>query len=138
MKMGKKYVPITMGEVLKLAREKISYKHNWLQFRMAENADKIYVDANSDDACYWCASGAVLSVFPQGKYESKGHKFETPLDEEMYNDTLEFLSRYTRCADVFVFNDRAETGHDDVIDLFDRAIAAYERDLQPRVEGNTD
>lgn len=51
----------TTPEALKAARERISDPERWTQGEYAKNTQGEACNANSSEACQWCAAGAVLA-----------------------------------------------------------------------------
>lgn len=97
-------------EILKAAREKLAKPGAWTKGCTGRNAEGEYVGARDDEACQWCAYGAVLAVMPPGQ---PAGMVVNALNAVVPPDSEGFVS----------FNDEAETV-EPVLALFDRAIAA--------------
>ena len=96
---------MTASEVLRNARALIEKPENWTRYLYARDAKGNNAVPQSEEACAWCALGAITRV---GGYEK----------------AAPVLKRLVRDADVPHFNDTKS--HAEVLDLFDRAIAAAE------------
>ena len=101
---------MTILELLKKSRDRISDSTQWVQSSLAEDVWGECVDPQSSEAVRWSAGGAILSYLDWDSWEVAEAvellKSELPDDS---HGKLEF------------FNDR--TSHENVIDVFDRAIA---------------
>jgi hypothetical protein len=110
------------SEMLKAAKDLISTPDTWTQcaFARDDNGTELYSGAMSG-ACKWCSMGAieyVLSVIPS--YESLEH----------LRNELNFQAGEQHLFDVTAFNDHVATTHDQVMDLFNRAIVRAQRNEQ--------
>lgn len=104
-------------ELLKAARERIADPSRWAQRIFALNALGRSVRPWSNDACCWCALGALEASrlaptpTPPAELEAKlALAGELPAD----------------CRGIECFNDDGATTHAMVVALFDRAIARLE------------
>ena len=124
---------ITVIDVLKAARSKICSHDNWIRGIAAATDDGDWVEPSHPEACKWCASGAVRSVFPQYQKDNRIYRkdqdvllnFANNRDRHMFFKTVGILTCLTWCNDLIKYNDDENTNHKDIINLFDRAIAAY-------------
>lgn len=103
-------------DVLMQARAKIEKRENWIKGRFA--ADKAGFEVFSDEpgACRFCAIGSLLA---------------TPCSQEEYEEARNFLfvameerDRRAYGYSLAGYNDDPKTTHEDILNLFDRAIAA--------------
>ena len=102
---------MTTKEILTDARRLI--EKGWTQFHFACDVNGMDVDPTNPNACGWCAMGAIWAVTG---YDMTGTYMNTC---RILNDLIDFNS-------IFQFNDYAETTQDDVIALYDKAIASCE------------
>jgi hypothetical protein len=98
----------TVADILRAARGKIERPENWTQ--EAFHRDRYGYWCLSDDAVCWCAKGAMLAV--------RGRFWDLDI-----TDGLDALTAAAGCY-ITSFNDTHT--HAEVIDAFDRAIAASE------------
>lgn len=97
---------MTLLEVLKAARKRISKPEHWTQGTCARDAEGHMTLASSPDAVQWCAFGAILSV-------DRAHDFTG----------LEALRSVLPLGySVQSFNDTPRRKHSEVLDMFDRAV----------------
>lgn len=97
---------------LEAALELIKDKARWSQRAFARRKDGFPIDANAERACAWCALGAVQ--------RASGCDY-VPIDElEILDDEAAKMGKRT----IVALND--EGTHDDVVEVFKRAIAACE------------
>ena len=111
-------------EVLEEARTLITDRNAWTQGSDARDADGNPVKHTDAKACKFCATGAIFHVSdlfgPAIKILAQTIRLE---EKEFYDDYLEIDSSDV-CDPIELiqgFND--ETSHENVLDLFDRAIA---------------
>jgi hypothetical protein len=101
---------MTTLEVLKAARELIATPDKWSQGAMARNADGRPVWAAANDAVCFCAEGAIQRA-----------------GAGMFNRAFNVVVDLVETGDpLHRFNDASTTSHEDILALFDRAIAAEE------------
>jgi len=99
------------AEILKAARDLIAKPENWTVGGLARNTDGVFVSVDSCDAVCFCALGAVDKIS------------ESPEDRNAAYEALrDSLGEGRRM--VATFND--EHTHEEVLDLFSKAIAAEE------------
>lgn len=96
----------SVREVLVAARALIDTPEKWTKGSMGRTASGACVVASHRDACRWCAIGAVIRVDGSVGYRAW--------------DALDAASG----SAAPMFNDAPSTTHADVMNLFDRAIAA--------------
>ena len=112
---------MTTVEFLHLTREKIAEEAAWCKGTYATNSAGVPVLVSDRAACMWCILGALdITSRPYNdiaRYEAQRF-LEASLPPNLGNAAL---SEFT-CV-LGAFNDRPETKHQDVLDLFDRAIA---------------
>lgn len=101
------------AEILRKARSLVA--KGWCQGHYACDQDGDFCDSNSPDAASWCAQGALHRAGM-----ALGDKRAPSLAAQ--NFLYEAVGRH-----VPDFNDAASTTHADVLDAFDRAIAAAEK-----------
>ena len=97
--------------VLERARAKIANPDNWTRVFVARNALGSKCPAKSEEACSWCALGAVVAVAKTCEASAAAL------------DLLEVASgadeRFK--GDIGLWNDDPETSHSDVLAAFDAA-----------------
>lgn len=98
-------------EVLRKARELISDPARWTQGEIARDTDGVTVHADHRLAVCWCAIGAVK------------HAAQHMGVHDVYK-VFDALDQTAPGGLVVQFNDDPATTHDDVLAMFDRAIAA--------------
>jgi len=103
----------TVG-VLRAAREKITDPNKWTREYSARNADGVGVDPLDPEAVRWCALGAMRVVNPNGCIVGSPYEALTRALNPGSADGI---------AD---FNDHRT--HEEVLALFDKAIAAEEKE----------
>ena len=91
---------------------------------MAKDVNDLPCPAMSDQACKFCPMGAVYHA----SYLLLKSEDADLTEEQIYNaeSRAKAILRLIR-PDTIMFNDSANTGHSDAIDLFDRAIALSDR-----------
>ena len=99
---------------LSAAKALIDTPEKWTQGAGARNARGVSVSHASDAVCFCSAIACKVVV---GEYQ-----FAWPMFETLRQAIPEGSAAYT----VVKYNDHPDTTHDDVMDLFDRAIAAAE------------
>lgn len=95
---------------LRAARAVIEKPEAWTKFEFARDARGEPASVESSDAVCFCASGAVIRTVPGDR-------------RGVVVDTLKHASPLGAIAN---FNDDNLTAHADILNLFDRAIAAAE------------
>lgn len=104
---------MTPLEMLHQAKQKISKPENWCKGNSAVNAAGAPVPVKYREACRWCSVGSVGSI----RASSDG-----------YWDAVAILDRATSYQtdgfyrDIIDLNDHPDTTHDDVVEVFDRAM----------------
>lgn len=96
------------AELLIAAREKIAKPEHWTQKSSARRLDGTQTIANDQQACAWCALGAIWCF------------------EDVHSPAEYFLCKargWTGWVFVADFNDNSETTHADILKLYDDAIA---------------
>jgi hypothetical protein len=100
--------------VLKRARERLAKPGAWTQGELARDASGYGVPGYSASAVCWCALGAVEAEVGSGATSF--------IDDELEKSSPHFC--------VAEFNDSADSV-EQVLDLFDRAIARLESEQKP-------
>ena len=103
---------MTTAEVLQKARDLIADESRWTHGYYAKDESGHDVEPNEPSACRWCALGAVYHVLDLSEQE-------TLSDPEAVRALDDAAGYYGSTVDV---NDYE--GHDAVLALYDRAIAA--------------
>ena len=99
--------------VLIVTRKFLEYEARWMKGEYARKLDGNYCSPLDDDAVQWCAIGAVVHI--AGSYKEANH-------------AIFWLNKQVRKHDmVTAWQDQPETTHQDVLDLFDKAITAAEK-----------
>jgi hypothetical protein len=114
----------TPVQVLREARELIAMPERWTQGTWARKANGDGVLATNPEACCFCAGGALL------KSSSRGRKENRDLFDAAVRLLIAPLNGET-WMDIAQFNDRVAKSHDEVLALFDRAIALAESEATP-------
>lgn len=110
------------SELLKQAKALIADPKNWIQSgSYAAKRDGHSVPTDHDEACCFCAMGAEMHACHVNKCEDKS---AIALDLYMYRACQDLYG--TR--NVVNINDDRHTKHLQIMALYDRAIAAAERD----------
>jgi hypothetical protein len=117
---------ILASETLKKAKEKIKSPYSWTKDSLVKGlySDGTLRECHLDDeiACCWCSIGAVMAVVPDGSsYEFTGNVARAV---SILNDICRQENGFNNVA---VFNDSPDTTHQDVMEVFDRAIEVAER-----------
>ncbi|UTS52108.1 hypothetical protein [Synechococcus phage BUCT-ZZ01] len=99
-----------MLETLIAAKDLIKDKKNWCRVNRAQNKKGQYVDPWHRSACQFCAVGAVQKV---ANYDN--NIYTSPEVVLLNNVSRQIFGRA-----VFMVND--EYGHDEVMQVFDKAI----------------
>lgn len=103
-------------DVLVAARDLIVKRENWTQGAYARDRLGDRTNSEGGEAVCWCAVGAIRrAIRLAGVHWCEG-------GSDIYLTARGALRRQMYDLDVAVFNDRSE--HADVLDAFDRAIAA--------------
>ena len=116
---------MTNKQILTQARQLV--KNGWTQHVVARTVEGEPVLATSPDACYYCASGAVIAVAPPGEIvDSVLHVLNKVLAGNGYQQ-----------SDIISFNDAPTTTPEKMLGVFDKAIAAVSEDswVQEIVDG---
>ena len=100
----------TIAELLRAARAKIERPECWTRGECARDADGHKIGVKSARAASWCALGAMMA---QGCTQRKAAEILAPHLPE------------NKCWLVYEYNDR-DAAHADILNLYDRAIAASE------------
>lgn len=116
------YVFIT-SELLRAAKARINTPERWIKGADALRLEPwlgcftrwVVCGSRHPDAGAWCATGALGSVVPKGQSWARAAAFL-------------FRAVPGRHPSIPAFNDDPKTTHEDVMALFDRAIAAAERE----------
>ena len=119
---------MTEKEILEEAKSLIEVLDNWTKGALARDKYSQSVDVSNDDACMWCATGAIYKV------GGERNKAVIPLAEAILES--DFCTHPISGFDPFPvanedeaefivqnFNDRSITGHSNVMFMFNRAIA---------------
>jgi hypothetical protein len=121
--------PETVAEartLLTLAKERISDEAHWCRYEFALDFDANPVEAAAEDACRWCALGAVMSF--GGGYYTGGHyngDQVAALALSALNEAVPHVTapdRMLSLSSAAEFNDSDDTSHWQVMDLFDQAL----------------
>lgn len=105
-------------DVLKAARDIISTPDKWTQRSYARAADNYPVAVGMKDACKFCALGAVLKVSER--------TYAGP-DDFAPMAILEGVAHQYHDMSVVGYNDSPNTSHQDIMELYDRAIQEAQR-----------
>lgn len=110
------------SELLKQAKALIADPHNWIQSgSYAASRDGRSCPTTSDEACCFCAMGAEMRVC---RLNNESYTTEAALDHYLYRACDELWG--TR--NVVSVNDDHYTGHEQIMELYDRAIEDAEKD----------
>ena len=114
---------MTTKEVLTQAR--VLVEQGWTQKVCARNANGDRVATNDPDACMFCATGAVSAAI------MKSAKNQDAKADEAFFGAVNLLDNITLkcdsgCAENF--NDHPKTTKEDILELFDKAIARCQND----------
>ena len=101
--------------VLIATRKFLEYEARWMKGEYARKLDGNYCSPLDDDAVQWCAIGAVVHI--AGSYKEANHAIHW-LSKQM---------KPTKEVAVTQWQDQPEIIHQDVLDLFDKAITAAEK-----------
>lgn len=108
-------------QILKDARALIADEKNWIQGYYSCDADHAYVLPDTPEAFCFCALGAILKVSGL----SVALPIPDPLVSVLINDEGMFdCAEHEGEAKIAYFNDHKD--HNEVLGLFDRAIARAE------------
>jgi len=100
-------------DVLEAARRLLADEKNWTKGRLARTSDQVPALVHGPDASCFCVMGAVEHAGGlRTNFDAKDHAVE--MLEAVVSEGY-----YTCIED---FNDADETTHEDVLQLFDRAI----------------
>lgn len=116
-----------IATVLETAQNLLSRPGAWTQGALARDAQGVEVGTHAPEACCWCATGAVIASM-EG-YDAGDHDdvWEFEIAVEYLNEALGF-----RCQtdDLLTeeWNDDLERTHEDVLQMFDRAIKLAQED----------
>ena len=108
-------------EILVLARRLISNPGHWCKDSMAKKkASGRFVGCSVADweACQWCATGAIDASIPSDAWVPH---------IEGRREAWEIMGNVCSMDNMVEFNDHPETKHEDVLDVFDQAIARLSR-----------
>ena len=101
---------MTTKEVL--VKAKALVEKGWTQEVSARDDYGYHVEPTDSNACYWCATGALQAVLPRNV---------------LFSDYCDLLTREAPC-DIILFNDDADTTKEDILKVYDEAIARCEDD----------
>ena len=124
--MKSEYLP-AVRDTLQYAKARIARSDNWTQGALARNADGDVCVPHNPGAARWCAEGALHLAAAL-----------THDDTEIRLSAL--FALFGVCPDggwtvsVAQFNDDPDTRHEDVLSLYDRAIAQVDQRIMD--EGN--
>lgn len=110
---------------LRAAREKITDPKNWFKGNWFQTNDGLETeDADVGNICCMCAIGAVACVTGL----NPKYTFSAPRDENAWAALDQATRELTnsRFSDIVDYNDRTETTHEEILAVFDRAIANEE------------
>ena len=121
---------MTTKEILIQAKALISDKDHWTQRFFARNKERMPVSPAGKSACQWCAIGAIIRI----RYNSK---LEYLREAQAYNALTQSIKDLNLDLGVSkdwdligAFNDHADTTHEDIIKIFDKAIQLAEGESQ--------
>ncbi len=117
--MNKEIAKEVLG-VLKNARKLLIPKENWAQGGFAKNNTE-NVQPRSDNATSWCMIGALRKTI-DNDYDPIYCKCLTVLSQS--------LPKSYNGLSVMGFNDRPQTTHRQILNLFNRAIKKIEKTLE--------
>ena len=99
--------------VLKTTRKFLEYGDRWTKGEYARKTDGDHCSPLNDDAVQWCAIGAI--VYIAGSYPEA-------------NPAIFWLTKQVKKeTTVTQWQDQPEIIHQDILDLFDKAITAAEK-----------
>lgn len=123
--------------ILEAARAKIADPDNWVKGHNARDADDNRVSPESDEACKFCASGAIKAArhdlretcrsSPGTNTYAQSANARILLGQALTNRSYIPSSIAGRC--IIKFNDWPDTTHADVMKAFDKAIALAKKDF---------
>lgn len=95
------------AEILRKAKARIALPSQWVQGCLAVDAAGDPTQPGDPSACAWCALGAIVADGFDASYGAR-MAFGAVVGQRYFSE----------------FNDREATTHADILDAFDRAIAA--------------
>ena len=105
-------------DVLIKARTLISHKDNWIQQQYAEDKNGLVRAPRDPRACKFCAIGAIYAVIDD---EIKKQNAIKALAQFADRWTSEYEDKI-----VVAFNDDEETTHEEVLEVYNKAIEALD------------
>ena len=113
----------TIKDILIAAKKRISDPRRWTKGAWARDLNHVPCASSSSEACSWCAIGAVAAA------TTKLHnRLDSPYSvlASAKADAMLKLAAFTPVEGicVAVFNDNESTTHEDIMKLFDKAIAS--------------
>ena len=116
---------MTTKDILVKAQKLI--EQGWCQGEFARDENDESVSPYSEKACSWCASGAIKTAII-----SYHHTSPNPyhlLKEIISNKPIEYSTIIFNDSDaIAAFNDHPKTTQNDILELFDKAIARCDND----------
>ena len=103
------------------ARNRIAKRENWGQGTLARDARGNPVPPLSPTAVQWCMLGALGAEAGYGDACGDDRAYGSGYVAPEYREALAALREASPTGGVFTYNDAV--GHEDVLDLFDTAIA---------------
>ena len=107
-------------KILVDARSLVMDESKWTQSADARDEKGQTVPFYSSKACCWCAAGAIYKAF-----NNMGDKVAFPEVEQKFRYTM-YKCGISKLHGIVTWNDLPSTTHQDVINVFDRAIADCE------------
>lgn len=106
---------VEVVKVLKASREKISKPEAWIKGGFARDSEGNYVNSTDEHAVCFCSLGAINSV--TGLWSNERHGATVAIEDVIGDFSIPS------------FNDADSTTHEDILRVWDKAIAAAEKKL---------
>jgi hypothetical protein len=114
---------MTERELLIAARDLLADPSRWIKGEIAQNAAGDARNPDDPDACKWCMNGALIHCAGSGEWWSEERQEPTTL-----GIALDCLSRITgNNLPVSAWQDREQTTHQEMLELFGKAIEGHSR-----------
>ena len=116
---------MTTKEILVKAQKLI--EQGWCQGEFARDENGKIVSPYNEKACSWCASGAIrVTIVSNGQTSLKPYRL---LQEIISKKPIEYSTIIFSDSDaIAAFNDHPKTTQNDILELFDKAIARCDND----------
>ncbi len=99
-----------ISKILSDAKKLIANPENWCKMDYAKDKNDNYVKFDSEDACKWCAAGAIKAASYLTNYETL----------TIQSKCFDYSYRVLCGSNIEYFNDKGS--HTDVLNLFDQMI----------------